>query len=100
LPVARAIEAASVSDPDAAAAWEDRMQSLRAVLRGIVDRLAATDQLGPAWTKGEATDWLWSRTHIDVWRQLVVERNWNPSDVVDRVASSLWLELARPPRAS
>jgi AcrR family transcriptional regulator len=100
LPVARAIEAASVSDPDAAAAWEDRMQSLRALLRGIVDRLAATDQLGPAWTKDEATDWLWSRTHIDVWRQLVVERNWNPSDVVDRVSSSLWSELARPTRAS
>jgi AcrR family transcriptional regulator len=96
LPVARAIEAASVSDPDAAAAWKDRMQSLRAVLGGIVARLAAADRLDSGWTKDEATDWLWSRTHIDVWRQLVVERNWTPSDVVSRVTSSLWSELTNP----
>lgn len=98
LPAARAIEAASANDTDAAAAWTDRMQSLRAVLRGIVDRLADADRLAAGWTRDEATDWLWSRTHIDVWQQLVVERSWNPNQVVSRVTQSLWSELTRPPQ--
>jgi AcrR family transcriptional regulator len=96
LPVARAIAAASANDPDAAAAWDDRMESLRGVLRGIVDRLADAGRLAAGWTRDEATDWFWSRTHIDVWQQLVVERNWNSEDVVRRVTRSLWADLTKP----
>ena len=99
-PVARAIEAASANDLDAAAAWQDRMGSLRGVLRGIVDRLADAGRLAPGWTRDEATDWLWSRTHIDVWNQLVLERNWKPNEVVSRVTRSLWSDLTRPLQAS
>jgi len=98
--VARAIEAASAIDPDAAAAWQDRMGSLRAILGGIVDRLADAGRLAPGWTKDQATDWLWSRTHIDVWQHLTVERNWNPNEVVNRVTSSLWSDLTTPLQAS
>jgi AcrR family transcriptional regulator len=100
LPVARAVETASPNDPDAAAAWEDRMQSLRGILRGIIDRLANAGRLDPGWTKDEATDWLWSRTHIDVWKQLVVERGWSPNEVVRRVSGSAWSELTRQPLTS
>ena len=100
LPVARAIEAASASDADAAAAWQDRMGSLRAVLSGIIERLANSGRLDSGWTRDEATDWLWSRAHIDVWHQLVVERHWNPNNLVNRVTGSLWQELTRSAGAS
>jgi hypothetical protein len=56
---------------------QDQERARHKVLRGIVDRLADSGWLPPGWARDEATDWIWSRTHIDVWQQLVVERNWN-----------------------
>ncbi|MFZ0853621.1 MAG: hypothetical protein WAO08_31050 [Hyphomicrobiaceae bacterium] len=47
LPVARAIETAAASDADGAAAWQDRMGSLRPVLSGIIERLANAGRLDP-----------------------------------------------------
>lgn len=94
LPVARAIEAASSSDEDAAAAWQDRMETLRTLIREIVDALADSRQLTARWTREEATDWFWCRTHIDVWSQLVADRGWRPEAVADRIIQSLWTDLA------
>ena len=74
--------------------------SLRAVLSGIIERLANSGRLDSGWTRDEATDWLWSRAHIDVWHQLVVERHWNPNNLVNRVTGSLWQELTRSAGAS
>jgi len=94
LPVARAIEAASSSDDDAAEAWRDRMETLRTLIREIVDGLADSRQLSARWTRDEATDWFWCRTHIDVWRQLVADRGWRAKAVADCVIQSLWSDLA------
>jgi AcrR family transcriptional regulator len=93
LPVARAVQAAGFSDRDAHAAWQDRMSDLRRFIRNMVDGLAESGQLASHWTREEATDWFWSRTHMDVWTQLVTERQWPPQQMVKRVSESLWVDL-------
>jgi AcrR family transcriptional regulator len=95
LPVARAIEAAALSDADARAAWEERMEDLRRAIRPLIDRLADSGQLNDGWSRDQATDWMWSRTHVDVWSQLAVDRNWKPEEVARRVAASLLTDLVR-----
>ena len=93
LPVARSIEAAASSDADARAAWDDRMEELRKNMRTIVDCLSQAAQLAGHWTREDATDWFWSRAHIDVWSHLVADRRWPPEQAVRRVTESLWADL-------
>jgi len=93
VPVARAIEAAAAVDADAATAWRDRMDAQRELIRQLIDRLADAGRLSKRWTREEAVDWFWSRIHLDVWQQLVVERGWPRERVVSRVAESLWMDL-------
>jgi AcrR family transcriptional regulator len=93
-PFARAIEAAAASrDADARAAWEDRMNAFLRTIRLMIDGLAESGQLSKRWTREEATDWLYSRVHIDVWNQLVVDRKWPPKRLLERVTESLWRDL-------
>jgi AcrR family transcriptional regulator len=99
LPIARAIEAAAASDPDARAAWQERMDANRRVIRKIVGRLADAGHLAKRWTREEATEWFWSRIHINVWSQLVADRKWSPEKVVERVIDSLWHDLVDGNRA-
>ncbi len=98
-PIARAIEAAAASDPDARAAWQERMDALRRVIRRLIDGLADAGYLSACWTPEEATEWFWSRTHINVWSQLVADRNWPPEKVIGRVIDSLWQDLIDGNRA-
>jgi len=100
LPVARSIEAAAVGDEDARAVWDDRMEELRKGMRTIVDSLATAGQLADRWTREEATDWFWSRTHIDVWSHLTSDRQWPPEQVVRRVTDSLRSDLVDPSRGA
>ena len=93
LPVARALEAAALSDADARTAWGERMEDLRRAIRPLIDRLADSGQLIDGWSRDQATDWMWSRTHLDVWSQLAVDRKWKPEEVARRVAASLWTDL-------
>jgi len=81
LPVARAIEAAALSDADARTVWEERMEDLRHAIRPLIDRLADTGQLADGWSRDQATDWFWSRTHIAAWSQLAIDRRWKPEQM-------------------
>ena len=91
---ARAVEAAAASgDADARVAMEDRVNAFLRATRLMIDGLAESGQLSKRWTREEATDWLYSRLHIDVWNQLVVDRKWPPKRVLERVTESLWRDL-------
>jgi AcrR family transcriptional regulator len=87
-PVGVLLGAAAVTDAEAAAVFNDRMVgSLHAKYRELLARLAAAGRLAPGWEAGRAADLCWSLTHIDAWRQLVVERGWPPEAFVeDRLA--------------
>jgi hypothetical protein len=93
-PFARAVEAAAASgDADARVAMEDRVNAFLRATRLMIDGLAESGQLSKRWTREEATDWLYSRLHIDVWNHLVVDRKWPPKRVLERVTESLWRDL-------
>ena len=93
LPVARAMEASAPTDDAAQAALEDRMETLRQAIAKVVDRLVEAKLLADRWTPRQAIDWFWSRTHLDVWHHLAVDRRWDPDLVAERVAQSLWTDL-------
>src|SRR5262245_17251674 len=89
-PVGVLLSAASVTDAEAAAVFNDRMMDgLHAGYRRILKRLARAGHLSDAWSVERAADLCWSLTHIEAWRQLVVERGWSPAAfLADRQALS------------
>jgi AcrR family transcriptional regulator len=84
-PVAQALSAAAVSDPDARAAWEDRMGLVHARARRVTDLLAAHQLLAEGWTPATAADWLWSVVHPLSWLQLVHDRGWSQRQYEQRL---------------
>ncbi|SRR5579871_3623249 len=79
-PVGVLLSAAAVTDSEAAEVFNDRM--VRALHAGYETLLRQLDQAGylaRGWRPKRAADVCWSLTHIDAWRQLVVERGWTPS---------------------
>lgn len=94
-PVAQLLAAASQSDPEAKAAWENRMALLRRLSATLAQRLADGGVLAPGWTVAQAADWIWHRTHLDGWRHLVAERGWDAQDYARRVTASLERDLLR-----
>jgi AcrR family transcriptional regulator len=93
LPVAAALQSAAATSEDAAAAWHDRMDDLHAAFRVALRRLQRAGRLAPGWTVDAAADWIWMRSHLSGWQQLVVERGWAPRRYVERSLSSINAEL-------
>jgi AcrR family transcriptional regulator len=98
LPVASALHAAAASSEDAAVAWRDRMDDLREAFRIALARLRREGLLAPGWSVEAAADWVWMRTHLSGWEQLVDERGWRPERYVERTVRSILGELVLPAR--
>jgi AcrR family transcriptional regulator len=93
LPVARALEAALITDEPGGDAWRDRMQELWRAFRLAVERVADEQRLAPGWTVETATDWIWARVQPSSYAHLVGERGWSPRDYSERTVGSLLGEL-------
>jgi AcrR family transcriptional regulator len=100
LPVARALEAATVTGDEGAVVYQERMEQWRRVVGSAVRALASADELRPDWTPEEATDWVWAHTHPSLDHHLRLERGWSHERVVSRVIDGLSRELLRPRDAS
>lgn len=80
-PVAILLDAAALTDPEAAAAWDDRMKdALLARLSTIVRRLAKRGMLATGAKPERAAEEIWSLVHPTAWRQLVVDCGWSPQE--------------------
>ena len=56
------LEAAVITDDDAADAWRDRMGELREAFRFAIERVAARRRArADGWTVDAAADWVWAR---------------------------------------
>lgn len=80
-PVGILLDADSLTDPEAEAAWDDRMKNaLLAGLKAILRRLDTAGRLGGAWPAERAAELVWSLIHPTTWRQLVVGCGWSHED--------------------
>ncbi len=94
-PVARILEAARRTDPDAEAAWADRMGRRRAGSRHLVERLAAEGGLAADWDVESAAALLYAFTLPAMWDALVVEQGWTAEQYRDRLTAALKSALVR-----
>jgi AcrR family transcriptional regulator len=92
LPVARALEAASITGDEGAAAWQQRMRALHARFGAAIERV----ELSPGWTPETATDWVWARLHPSAYAHLVEERGWTHAHFTEWSVGSLLSELSEP----
>jgi AcrR family transcriptional regulator len=77
-PVAILLDAASLTDPDARSAWDDRMKAaFLAGLKRALSHLEERGDLAPGWDAGRAAELVWSLVHPTAWRQLVVDCAWS-----------------------
>lgn len=89
LDLATAIERARVDDPDASAAWDDRMASRMGVFRSLADRLDQEGALRPELDVQEAADLIYTALAWQTWRLLVVDRGWTPQRWIAHTKSEL-----------
>jgi AcrR family transcriptional regulator len=84
--VARVLEAARRSDPDAAQVWADRQARKRSGIAALIDRVADDGRLRAEWSRQAATDLAGALLSSQVVDQLVAERGWS----VDAYAQAIW----------
>lgn len=77
LPVAKDLVRLRPTDPDAAAAWEDRMSDLRSWLSDLVASFESDGALRPDWSVDEAADYLWAASSVQMWDLMAGERHWD-----------------------
>jgi AcrR family transcriptional regulator len=78
-PLAMVLESARRSDPDAAAAWDDRMSQRRAHCRAIVKALADSGRLRKEWTVETATDFVWTLIAVQTFEVVTAGCGWSPA---------------------
>jgi hypothetical protein len=61
-----------------------------------VARLRRDALLARGWTVDAAADWVWMRSHLSGWQQMVGERGWAPERYVERTVRSILAELVVP----
>lgn len=76
------------ADPDAAAAWQDRMAGLYAACTSVIEALVADDELAASLTKAEATDLLWAIVSVRQWELLRLDRSMSQKRYVELVHRS------------
>ncbi len=85
--IARSVNAGRATDPELAAAWEDRMDALLRVCRLVVDRCASEGQLREELEPPVAAEALWGILSIPLWDQLIVDRGWSQAEYQERVGA-------------
>ena len=79
-PVGILLDAAALTDGEAAQAWDDRMKgALLAGMKRVLAHLARGGHLAAGLKPGPAAELVWSLVHPAMWRLLVVECGWTPA---------------------
>lgn len=87
--LARALLAVRDKDEAAAAAWDNRMTSLREGCRRTVEALYRDKLLTPELTPNEATELFWTMLSVRNWEQLTVECGWSQEAYIERMKKIL-----------
>jgi len=87
--LARALLASRETDPDAAAAWEDRMKVFREGCRRTADALAQEGVLAPEWNVRASAGMMWALLSVSVWENLTIDLGWSAGEYVARMKTAL-----------
>jgi len=88
-PVAGTLMRARSDDPEAAAAWADRMESLRGGFRSLAASLRRDGALASGWTPATAADFLWAGSSMQLWELLAIDCQWSPAKTAKTLRASL-----------
>lgn len=80
--VARALLALYDTDPEAAAAWDERMTAVRGGCDAAIQALIEAGQLTDLFNRDRATDALWTLLSVRTWEQLTHTCGWPQSDYI------------------
>ncbi|MEM8850888.1 MAG: TetR/AcrR family transcriptional regulator [Pseudomonadota bacterium] len=83
--VSRALVAMAATDPDARAAWADRMDAVRHGCAAAVAALARDGRLAPDLDETVATDLLFTILSVHGWEVLRLERGWSQAAYLDQM---------------
>ena len=75
-PVARDLIRLRATDPDAKAAWEDRMADLRSWIHKLTQSLQNDGLLAENWDASLAADYIWVTSSIQTWDIYISECHW------------------------
>lgn len=75
-PVASMLSRARADDPEAAAAWTDRMTALHHGFGSLATSLRRDGALAGGWTAPAAADYLWAGSSLPTWELLAITRGW------------------------
>ncbi|MFI6483706.1 TetR/AcrR family transcriptional regulator [Nonomuraea sp. NPDC050663] len=96
-PVASVLLASRRDDPDAAAAWKDRMDELHSGFLAAARRLGAAGRLRPGLAADVAADLAWAMTSVSVWEQLTADRGMRAGDVEEHLIGAVTAALTGDP---
>ncbi|WP_395310911.1 TetR/AcrR family transcriptional regulator [Mycobacterium sp. AMU20-3851] len=83
--IARSVLAGRRSDPELAAAWDDRMNQLLDVCRKVVHRCEADGLLSDGLDSAVAAEMLWAVLSVPLWDQLITDRGWTLAQYRQRI---------------
>lgn len=94
-PVATALMAMGETDPEARAAWADRMAAMRHGCKAAIRDLARDGALRDEWTMDTATDLFFVMLSFRSWLTLTDDLGWTQQDYVDRLTAQALATFAR-----
>lgn len=97
--VVTAVDRLRPSDPDAAAAWDDREGDRYARCLELAERIGAEHNLAEGWKTTDAARVIWSLTSQHSWQDLVHEGHWSNDQWVDRTSRLLRDSLIKTPES-
>lgn len=87
--VAKALMALRETDEAAAAAWHDRMESVRSGCRRTIETIEHEGMLSPDWTLEESVDLMWTMLSIENWERLTNDCGWSRQDYIGLMKKAL-----------
>lgn len=98
-PVGILLDAAALTDEEAAQAWDDRMKgAVLAGLKRIMRMLAKGGHLAADFDADSAAALVWSLVHPTAWRQLVAGCGWSAADFRRSRVLIVQAAVLRPPK--
>ncbi len=88
-PVAKDLVRLRETDPEAAAAWADRMEELREWLLELTCSIERDGALKKGWSSKAASQFFWAQTGVQVWGLLKYDCGWDEEAIASHLETML-----------